>query len=334
MIKVSVIVPVYKVPLEYLQACLDSLMVQTMQECEFILVSDGAPEGEVSVCKKYTVEDSRFRFFNREHAGVSAARNYGIRMAQGEYISFVDADDWIERNALELLYQYATTWNSDIISTNYIMYRNNASHTILWSNLPKEKLDGNDVNRVLNEFISLKDNSIPRGVCAKLYKKSFVDKIQVHFDENIKIQEDTLFNQICFSKATNISYLNTLLYHYRENLQSTTRRYRKNYLEEHIQAMMEIEKISNYQQKPLIGKEFARHFYLSWDYCYMNPKNTDNFFTRMRDLSKVVCSNNFQFLISDIDSRSMSIPIRFELFLFKKKIFFPIWLHGLKKLFV
>ena len=334
MVKVSVIIPVYAVPQKYLRACFDSLAAQTLQESEFIVVSDGAPEVECSICEEYVTTDKRFKFFKREHAGVSVARNYGISQSQGKYVSFVDADDWIERDTLDLLYQNAEAWDSEIINTNYITYKNNLPQRILWSNLSKERLDEEDKASILNEFISLKDNSIPRGVCAKLYKRSFLNEIQARFNENIKIQEDTLFNQICFSKARNISYLNKLLYHYQENSDSATRRYRKDYLEMHIQAMIEIEKISNFQQKTLIGREMVRLFYLSWDYSYMNPKNTDNFFTRMGDLSKMIRSNDFQFLISNVVLMGLPFLVRFELFLFKKKIVFPIWLHGLKKLIV
>ena len=112
---VSIIVPIYKVPLEYLRACLSSLTAQTMQECEFILVSDGASKAECSVCEEYTVKDSRFKFFDQEHAGVSVARNYGIDQAQGEFITFVDADDWIEPMTCETTYAYAMQNNSDMV---------------------------------------------------------------------------------------------------------------------------------------------------------------------------------------------------------------------------
>ena len=102
-IKVSVVIPVYRTPLEYLRACLDSLVAQTMQECEFIVVSDGAPEAECSICEEYAARDCRIKFFRREHAGVSATRNYGMAQALGKYISFVDSDDWIDANILDCL---------------------------------------------------------------------------------------------------------------------------------------------------------------------------------------------------------------------------------------
>ena len=115
MIKVSVIVPIYKVPVEYLRECLDSLASQTEQECEFIMVSDGAPAAECSICKEYSDKDFRFKFLIREHAGVSATRNYGIEQAQGEYITFVDSDDWIEKETCSLAYNYAKENDSDVV---------------------------------------------------------------------------------------------------------------------------------------------------------------------------------------------------------------------------
>ena len=118
-IKVSIIVPVYKVPLEYLRDCLDSLNAQTLQECEFIVVSDGAPEAECSICEEYAAKDSRFKFFKREHAGVSATRNFGIKQALGEYISFVDSDDWIERDYTSILASLKNNPDVVFFSFNY-----------------------------------------------------------------------------------------------------------------------------------------------------------------------------------------------------------------------
>ena len=107
MIKISIITPVYKVPLDFLRICFDSLAAQTMQESEFIIVSDGASEEECALCEEYRIKDSRFKFFKRKHAGVSATRNYGIKQAQGEYITFVDSDDWINPDSCTNSYKYA-----------------------------------------------------------------------------------------------------------------------------------------------------------------------------------------------------------------------------------
>ena len=122
-IKVSVILPVYKVPLEYLRDCLDSLIAQTLRECEFIMVSDGAPEAECSVCEEYVARDSRFKFFKCEHAGVSVARNFGINQAQGEYTSFVDSDDLVSPEIFQKAYDFSKKENSDIVFWNMLLQR-------------------------------------------------------------------------------------------------------------------------------------------------------------------------------------------------------------------
>ena len=117
-IKVSVIVPVYNV-LEYLRTCLDSLVAQTMCECEFIVVSDGASEAECSICEEYVAKDSRFKFFRRNHGGLAAVKNFGMTQAQGEYISFVDSDDWIAPDILKDAYELSRKTNSDVTFWNY-----------------------------------------------------------------------------------------------------------------------------------------------------------------------------------------------------------------------
>ena len=95
MIEISVIVPVYNTPSEYLRECFDSLTVQILPECEFIIVLDGSPDAAISICEEYAGKDSRFKIFNQPHSGVSAARNFGIDHAQGKYIAFVDGDDFL-----------------------------------------------------------------------------------------------------------------------------------------------------------------------------------------------------------------------------------------------
>ena len=96
--KVSVIVPIYKTPLNYFKECMESLYNQTMQDAEFILVFDGENRELLSICNSYKEKDERFKIFIQSHLGVSATRNFGIKQARGEYIAFVDADDSLYSN--------------------------------------------------------------------------------------------------------------------------------------------------------------------------------------------------------------------------------------------
>lgn len=335
MIKVSVIVPVYKVPLEYLREYFDSLLAQTMQDCEFIVVSDGAPEAECSICDEYVAKDLRFKFFRLDHAGVSAARNFGIKIAQGKYISFVDADDWIDPTCLNQLYKKASCWNSDIISTNYALSNENGSDIEFaqWNSDDVLNIEDEVKTAVLREFILLQKKSIPRGPCGKLYKKEFLLKSQIRFPHNLKIGEDLLFNLRAFSKADIISYTKETCYFYRSNAQSATRSFRPNYFAEAKKTIIEIKNNYSNCYSSQLGALTLTCFYKSWSLCYMHPQNKLHFVTRMHQLVKIVESNQFQELIHPINTRNLPFIVKIELFLFKRKITFPIWIHGLKHLF-
>ncbi len=111
--KISIIVPVYKVE-RYLRECLDSILAQTFGDWECILVDDGSPDGCPQICDEYAARDPRFRVIHRTNGGLSAARNSGLREARGEYIEFVDSDDWIAPQMFERLHQLITEYGTDM----------------------------------------------------------------------------------------------------------------------------------------------------------------------------------------------------------------------------
>ena len=237
MIKVSVIVPVYKVPLKYLRACLDSLTAQTLQECEFIVVSDGAPEAECAICAEYAGKDSRLKFFRREHAGVSATRNYGIEKAQGEYITFVDADDTLfSKNILYHAHKTSKKNNSEISLFSWIP--NNEVPQIIWDH-DIANLSSHEIRICLEQNIHIKNPTFSAVMGAKLYKRDFIIKNKILFNEQCVIGEDRIFNFKAFSLASRISYSQAIFYNYVINRESATQKPRPdiiptclNYIEE------------------------------------------------------------------------------------------------------
>lgn len=217
MTKVSVIIPVYKVPLEYLRACLDSLIAQTLQECEFIVVSDQAPEPECSVCKEYANKDSRIKFFNREHTGVAATRNFALKQVQGEYIAFVDSDDWIDSNMLQVCYDFAKEKNTDLLTMDFFETKNNSD--TLRIQKPKTK----DPTNILHQILV---GNIFGGMPLRIIKKAFYNKHPVFFPEHIGYCEDILFWVQFLQAQPKIDYLNKAFYHYiQDNNLSITRDY-------------------------------------------------------------------------------------------------------------
>ena len=140
-IKVSVIIPVYNVE-QYLEKCLDSVCGQTLKDIETICVNDCSADNSLAVLKDYAKNDNRVKLIDfKENKGVSAARNEGIRNAQGEYIGFVDSDDWIDLNFYEKLYNKAIETDADIVKGNLINYYKNKPNTTAALNklIEKEK---------------------------------------------------------------------------------------------------------------------------------------------------------------------------------------------------
>ena len=112
--KVSVIVPIYNVE-KYLRQCLDSIRNQEFTDFEVLMIDDGSPDNSRDICREYEKEDERFHYFHQENGGLSAARNYGIREAKGEYICFVDSDDMISRRYLQVLYESIEKYHADMV---------------------------------------------------------------------------------------------------------------------------------------------------------------------------------------------------------------------------
>ena len=115
---ISIIVPIYNVE-NYLRHCLDSIQKQTYQNFECLLINDGSPDNSADICREYVSKDSRFRYFEKENGGVSSARNLGIEHSKGQYITFIDSDDWVESDYLDVLYKVLKDEAADISVSTY-----------------------------------------------------------------------------------------------------------------------------------------------------------------------------------------------------------------------
>ena len=115
---ISIIVPIYNVE-KYLRQCLDSIMNQTYRNFECLLINDGSSDNSEDICREYVSKDSRFRYFEKENGGVSSARNLGIEHSKGEYITFIDSDDWVDSDYLEVLYNSLVDERADIAISTY-----------------------------------------------------------------------------------------------------------------------------------------------------------------------------------------------------------------------
>jgi glycosyltransferase involved in cell wall biosynthesis len=207
--KISIIVPVYKVEI-YLKECLDSILNQTYENIELILVNDGSPDSSGDICESYKEKDSRIRVFHQENKGVSKARNFGITEATGDYVCFIDSDDWIQGSYLADFF-YNGNYNADVYLQGYI------------NKYADEKLN-NQINFITNEFYTvqlLKEgyiyserNNIINSPCFKLFRRDIIKENNIEFDPSICYGEDHLFVLNYFLHIKNMSVSNQAGYHY------------------------------------------------------------------------------------------------------------------------
>ena len=206
-ILISVIVPVYNVE-DYLRKCIDSLIDQTLKDIEIILVDDGSTDKSGNICDEYVLKDNRVKVVHKENGGLSDARNTGIDIARGKYISFIDSDDWIEIQMLERLYNLAIANEADIVQGDYIkVYDENITVRNISENIMKYNSE-----KILNELY--RDNSIKTVVVwNKIYKRELFNNIR--FPKG-KLHEDEFTTYKVLHKANLIIDTNAPIYYYRQ----------------------------------------------------------------------------------------------------------------------
>lgn len=209
---ISVIVPAYNVE-NVLHYCIDSILNQTYKDFELILVDDGSTDKSGKVCDEYTKKDFRVRVFHKENGGVSSARNFGIDNAKGEYICFIDSDDYVNEDYLESLIRtknkYPESGNIWCCFTTVNSYGRNPQN----SNCIKSDKDCVEFDR--SQIMTLHEKWLDAGPVCKLYSKEVIVKNRIRFNESISLGEDLIFNFEYLDKTNDqIIVKNVSLYNY------------------------------------------------------------------------------------------------------------------------
>lgn len=224
---VSIIVPVYKVPEQFLRKCIESLISQTLKEIEILLVDDGSPDQCGKICDEYAVKDLRIRVLHKKNGGVCSARNEGIEAATGKYLSFLDGDDWVEKDAYYYIVRMTEEMSCELTSWNHYYNKEpRFNDNIPRIAMPSEQFvyDKKTINeRLLYDFITPEydirkyDTNLGaiRGVWGKLYVTEIVKKNKITFDMNLKIGEDACFNIEYVRCINSVLFLNKYYNHYR-----------------------------------------------------------------------------------------------------------------------
>lgn len=215
---VTVIIPVYNVE-EYLDRCMESILGQTYENLDIILVNDGSTDGSRGLVVKYTNLDARVRAIHQENKGLSSARNVGIDSAKGEYISFVDSDDYVADDYIQKLYESMVGSDSDLASSSiYNVYGDKS----IPSRTRKKRVAPGGI--VAGEFLSSTLGNDNRAACGKLFKKSMLKNSNLRFPAG-KRHEDIAFLFEAFCLSRRVSFVGEPLYYYvhREGSITTSR---------------------------------------------------------------------------------------------------------------
>ncbi len=311
-IKISIIVPVFNVE-KQIQKCLDSILNQSMNtggQIEVILVDDGSTDESGKICDGYSDNFSIFRVFHRENAGAAAARNMGLENAKGEYVAFVDPDDYIELDYCEQAYTNAKETDADIVIFDAVREENQRNSksfkSIDWGHADKgfSTQDVNDITnlrcRILYPYYKasikecrFRDNITLSAPWDKLYKRDFLVKNGISFPEHLKVLDDMCFNFMVFAKVKKISYIKAVLYHYVIWSDSITNSFRKDRPQqdqkvfEYIKKEIESETLTAKQRSALYQAYYARvikSFAICCRLYFFNSKNPNSPQKRIQDI--------------------------------------------------
>lgn len=215
--KFSVIVPIFNSE-RYLGKCIKSILNQTYENFELILVNDGSKDSSLDICNKYLLKDSRVRVIDKKNEGSIASRNRGVSEAKSDYITFVDSDDWIDKNTLEIVNKHIEATNSDVAIFN--MYKVVDKFGFIKKSGNKKyfekykSVEGDDIRKLLVSAY-FHGHPFPSNMCGKVYNKKYLIESGKYL-KNIKFLGDDLFyNLEVLLKVEKITMINRELYYYR-----------------------------------------------------------------------------------------------------------------------
>lgn len=247
MIKVSIIIPVYNAE-KYIKRCLNSVVNQTYQNIEIILINDSSTDKSLDICQEYANNYDNIFLYTKENGGPSSARNYGLTKASGKYCFFCDSDDYIDESLIE---------NLVINKSNH--YLNGVNHYVDYENNIISKKYEKNIYKITEFYTNIFNNKILGTVWGFLFKTNIAKKIK--FDENTKCMEDTIFliEYIKQEKVIGIKYLERPLYYYVINKNSITNAKNNiNIIINYVYSLNKINNILNLKYNKIINDEIIR----------------------------------------------------------------------------
>lgn len=302
--KISIIIPVYNVE-EYLEECIKSIIKQTYTNLEIILIDDGSTDESGKICDEYKKKDNRITVIHQQNQGISVARNVGIELSKGEYIQFVDSDDFIKTNMVEDLYNIIKKEDVDLVSCSHYIYTNGNVQEKEYS----EKIEVYTQSEAIKSLIL--DKSIRFFAVDKLYKKELWQNVRFPIGRRF---EDIATTPKIFKKVQKIAFYDKPLYYYRQREGSIMSKRSKEQQLEYIQSILEMQQeltnivqdvqyylnynivhatlnvfrsIGNYKIQELLQEQIVQHLYKKTVEIMENSKNVEFIIQHCNNAKKV-----------------------------------------------
>ena len=325
--KVSVIIPVYNVE-KTLPRCIDSVIGQSLKDIEIILVDDGSPDKSPEICDEYRCKDSRIKVFHKPNEGLGYTRNYGIERAQGEYVAFVDSDDYIASDMLDKLYNTAIKEDADVVYGGYYRVINGeirqGSHPIQnrikWRG--KEEIKDLLLDCVSSKPEESEDSKYGATCCKGIYKRAILKDNDIRFySEREVVSEDGLFAIDFLTKANLAVMIPDCLYYYEYNPVSITSSYRPDRFEKNVKLFkIGSKKLLKAYNDDAIVVQYSRMFIAAGRVCVIQEVNNSfSFKEKLFNIKKICSDKDLQMVLLRYPIQKLPVSKFLMAYLMKRK---------------
>ena len=333
---ISIIVPIYNTNKEYLTKCLNSIINQTYPKIEILLIDDGSDEWCKNCYEEISQKDNRIKCIVQENQGVSNARNNGIKNANGDWIMFVDADDWLELDCCQkIMDRVEANPNLEILIGKVILNKKETEQKI-FNAYDNDKIitTKNDKEELL---ISILDDNKSKynyveSVWAKLFKREYLIKNNIFFKEKLRIGEDCLFTYEAYNKASTIYYLNDFIYHYRINENSVSNSFNKYIIENYNLLFNAFLKLFSQEDITYLKEEYmsfgCKQMVRFVKKYYGNCNNPKSYSELKLEFYKLIHSYPYNEFLEQVNLKLFPLKKRMILMLAKRNYFSLLYTMG------
>ena len=298
--KLSVIVPVYRAE-SFLNKCIDSILSQSVSDLELILVEDGSPDRSGEICDAWAAKDSRIQVIHQKNAGVSVARNRGLDIARGEWIGFVDSDDWVHQDMYSGMLSQAP--GSQVVMCDFMtVYEDGRQEPDSIRQLPESRILRHEdfTPRLLLEFA--------QSACRCIYRRELIEEYTIRFPEGLKFSEDRVFNFYAMGYAEKICYVKEPWYMRFVNLESCVNTFHPDYAQHGKRAAEETAKAlaAAWEDDPEYQKAFLTQYAGTFinSLTQLRQKHCPlSFYRRMQAIREICANQDFRKILESKEKR-------------------------------